>query len=616
MENYRLHKLIFFKDLAGLKAELGDYTPEKPCPEINQQDLHGQTPLTLAITTGFNEAVPVLIENGASVLVKNSAGWNPFQEATSYGSREVMAEILRRQKDELVQWFNDKGQKACKAFSNSLDDFYIEMNWKFDSWIPLLNKLCPSDKYKIWKKGTSLRIDTTLVGFENLKWIIGDVSVIFYVDEETGDPYLYMVDRKNKIYQKIFPRSEIPTTDEALAKTISINLKTPIVSNPSLPIEKLKLTRVQTGWWNKEDKYEKVGKYYTSVWNLSNVEINTVTRNEHVTEIKRLEKEKEEEEKRKNLEIRKQEIEQRTKRLQKKLSNSTFKALKDLKVGSPTKIEPENSEITSKDNEEQNKGEENKEENKEGENKEGENKEEENKEGENKEGENKEEENKEENKEGENKEEEKIKTMDESVKKLEEGKNIKNPNEKDVENYVNTVKDTWDVMVSDVYLPPPPPSDIQFEDYFFLKEPGYLHLGRKQEIEESKLKFKATIWVSNEDSSVKDPEFLDGSKPIPVRPFPMKIEQLYPVLDILGFGSNNHISTLRDVLNASLPEGFPIQIEIPVFNVFSALISFDNYSPVFEIGEDHFKVPFDEYKPGVIISKLSEEEADVSQSPV
>jgi len=317
MENYRLHKLIFLKDLNGLKAELGDYTPENPCPEINQLDLHGQTPLTLAITTGFNEAVPVLIENGASVLTKNSAGWNPFQEATSYGSREVMAQILRKQKDELVQWFNEKGQRACKAFSNSLEDFYIEMNWKFDSWIPLVNKLCPSDKYKIWKKGTSLRIDTTLVGFENLKWIIGDVSVIFFVDNETGDPNLYMVDRKNKIYQRIFPRSEIPTTDEALAETISLNLKTPIVSNPSLPIEKLKLTRVQTGWWNKEDKYEKVGQYYTSVWSLSNVEINTVTRNEHVTEIKKLEKEKEESEKKKNLEIRQQEIEQRTKRLQK-----------------------------------------------------------------------------------------------------------------------------------------------------------------------------------------------------------------------------------------------------------------------------------------------------------
>jgi len=29
-----------------------------------------------------------------------------------------MAEILRKQKDELVQWFNEKGQRACKAFSN------------------------------------------------------------------------------------------------------------------------------------------------------------------------------------------------------------------------------------------------------------------------------------------------------------------------------------------------------------------------------------------------------------------------------------------------------------------------------------------------------------------
>ena len=48
-----------------------------------------------------------------------------------------------------------------------------------------------------------------------------------------------------------------------------------------------------------------------------------------------------------------------------------------------------------------------------------------------------------------------------------------------------------------------------------------------------------------------------------------------------------------------------------MFNVFSALISFDNYSTEFEIGEDHFKVPFNEFKPGVIISKLSEDETEV-----
>ncbi|ORX75405.1 hypothetical protein BCR32DRAFT_296922 [Anaeromyces robustus] len=606
MENYRLHKLIFLKDLNGLKAELGDYTPENPCPEINQLDLHGQTPLTLAITTGFNEAVQLLIDNGASVLTKNSAGWNPFQEATSYGNRQVMAELIRRQKDELVQWFNEKGQRACKAFSNSLEDFYIEMNWKFDSWVPLLNKLCPSDKYRIWKKGTSLRIDTTLVGFENLKWIIGDISVIFYVDEKTDEPSLYIVDRKNKIYQRVFPRSEIPTTDEALAETISINMKTPIVSNPSLPIEKLKLTRAQTGWWNKEDKYEKIGKYYTSVWNLSNVEINTLTRNEHVTAIKKYEKEKEEAEKRKNLEIRKQEIEQRTKRLQKKLSDSTLRALKDstIKLSSPTKTEPTEGEKTEEGEEAEKKIEEEKKEgNVEGEGEgEGEKKEEE---------EEKKEREKEKEEEGSDSKTHEVKSLDDSIKNLEEGKNIKNPNDKDVENYVNSVKDTWDAFQSYVDLPPPPPSDIQFEDYFFLKEPGYLHLGRKQEIEESKLKFKAVLWVSSQESCIRDPDFINGTIPLPERPFPMKIEQLYPVLDILGFGSNNHINTLRDVLNATLPDGFPVQIEIPVFNVFSALISFDNYNTEFEIGEDHFKVPFDEFEPGIIISKLSDDEAEV-----
>jgi len=36
-----------------------------------------------------------------------------------------MAEIIRRQKDELVQWFNEKGQKACKAFSEVIWYFYL-----------------------------------------------------------------------------------------------------------------------------------------------------------------------------------------------------------------------------------------------------------------------------------------------------------------------------------------------------------------------------------------------------------------------------------------------------------------------------------------------------------
>ena len=41
--------------------------------------------------------------------------------------------------------------------------------------------MCPSDTYKIWKKGTNVRVDTSLVGFENMQWLRGNQSFIFQV---------------------------------------------------------------------------------------------------------------------------------------------------------------------------------------------------------------------------------------------------------------------------------------------------------------------------------------------------------------------------------------------------------------------------------------------------
>lgn len=75
------------------------------------------------------------------------------------------------------------------------------MTWNFSSWVPLLARLCPSDTYKIWKKGTSVRVDTTLVGLESLRWIRGDVSILFRVDDVEG-PVTYLVDHEHQIYQK------------------------------------------------------------------------------------------------------------------------------------------------------------------------------------------------------------------------------------------------------------------------------------------------------------------------------------------------------------------------------------------------------------------------------
>ena len=47
-------------------------------------------------------------------------------------------------------------------------DFYLELDVKVDSFIPLLSSITPQDTIKITKIGSSLMIDYTLVGYEYL----------------------------------------------------------------------------------------------------------------------------------------------------------------------------------------------------------------------------------------------------------------------------------------------------------------------------------------------------------------------------------------------------------------------------------------------------------------
>lgn len=72
------------------------------------------------------------------------------------------------------------------------------------SYIPFVKNITPSDTYKIYKQGSMIRLDMTLIGFRKLKCIRGNISVLFKGRGQTNEGELYVVDHDNKSVQNIF----------------------------------------------------------------------------------------------------------------------------------------------------------------------------------------------------------------------------------------------------------------------------------------------------------------------------------------------------------------------------------------------------------------------------
>uniref|UniRef100_A0A8C7GU34 Ankyrin repeat domain-containing protein 13C-like n=1 Tax=Oncorhynchus kisutch TaxID=8019 RepID=A0A8C7GU34_ONCKI len=262
---FPVHECVFKGDVRRLSSLIRTQN-------ISQKDVHGDLMFFFA-----TECALLLLAHNAPVKVKNAQGWSPLAEAISYGDRQMITALLRKLKQQSRESVEDKRPKLLRALKE-LGDFYLELHWDFQSWVPLLSRILPSDNCKIYKQGINIRLDTTLVDFTDMKCQRGDLSFIFNGDAPPAKSF-YVLDNEQKVYQRIHHEESEMETEEEVDILMSSDVYSATLSTKSITF-----SRSQIGWLFREDKTERVGNFLADFYSVNGLVLESRKRREHLSE--------------------------------------------------------------------------------------------------------------------------------------------------------------------------------------------------------------------------------------------------------------------------------------------------------------------------------------------
>ncbi|KRG04839.1 ankyrin repeat domain-containing protein 13D isoform X2 [Drosophila mojavensis] len=274
---YPLHWQIWNGNVEELQQQLLTEQIDK-----EKIDPRGRTPLMLAVRLANLQCVKCLLAAKCNATYEH-AGWSIVQEAVCTGDEEILTAIIEVRD---LQRHVQRVTHVPKLLQHLLDapDFYIEMKWEFTSWVPLMSRLCPSDTYKVYKRGANVRIDTTLLGFDNNTWQRGNRSYIFKGGKETAT----MIEIDHDTHEVMVEQMSSDIGDIVAIPppigTVRARLAAPVITN-NIEMEKISFERNKSGIWGwRSEKSEVINGYNCKVYGASNVEFVTKTRMDHLSE--------------------------------------------------------------------------------------------------------------------------------------------------------------------------------------------------------------------------------------------------------------------------------------------------------------------------------------------
>ncbi|KAH8355000.1 hypothetical protein KR093_003753 [Drosophila rubida] len=269
---YPMHRSVFENDIRTLQRRLLLSTATS---EVAARDRHGNTPLHLAVMLGRSCCVRLLLAQNAPVKVKNNEGWSPLAEAISYGHRQTITQVLRMLKLQSREHMESRRERLVQALQQ-MQDFYMEFKWDFQSWLPLVSRILPSDICRLYKCGASLRLDTTLVDFNDMRWDRGDISFLFR-GEAPPNESLVLLDNEQQCYQRL-RYEESDMEDE-----VDVLMSTDILAT-QMSTKTIQFARAQRGWLFRANRKELIGgQYQCEIYTIQGLVLKQRKRREHLS---------------------------------------------------------------------------------------------------------------------------------------------------------------------------------------------------------------------------------------------------------------------------------------------------------------------------------------------